>query len=164
MLLPTLYLWVVDTLALRRGTWVIEAGTKLGWEIWDGLEIEYGRNSLSFKNKTDQTRREALFFLVTNLLIVFGLVAFDNSVAILQSFPAKFPSLKAIPTFALLIQALLVRASEYDEDRLAGFREAIQRLRNKSRSFYLASGVFEGRLRHDLVLLYDARNQFTELN
>ncbi len=39
--LPTLYLWIVDTLALRRGTWVIESGTKLGWHLWDGLEIEY---------------------------------------------------------------------------------------------------------------------------
>lgn len=39
--LPTLYLWVVDTIALRRGTWVIESGTKIGWHILDGLEIEY---------------------------------------------------------------------------------------------------------------------------
>ena len=39
--LPTLYLWSVDTLALKRGTWVIESGTKLGWHLWDGLEIEY---------------------------------------------------------------------------------------------------------------------------
>ena len=38
---PTLYLWLVDTLALRRGTWTIEPGTKLGRHIWDGLEIEY---------------------------------------------------------------------------------------------------------------------------
>lgn len=38
---PTLYLWIVDTIALRRGTWVIESGTKLGWQIWRGLEIEY---------------------------------------------------------------------------------------------------------------------------
>ena len=40
IILPTLYLWLVDTLALRRGTWVIENGTKLGWQLWDGLEIE----------------------------------------------------------------------------------------------------------------------------
>ena len=39
--LPTLYLWIVDTSALKRGTWVIESGTKLGWHLWDGLEIEY---------------------------------------------------------------------------------------------------------------------------
>ena len=38
--LPTFYLWIVDTLALRRGTWVIEYGTKLGWHLWNGLEIE----------------------------------------------------------------------------------------------------------------------------
>ena len=40
IVLPTLYLWLVDTLALRRGTWVIEDGTKLSWQLWDGLEIE----------------------------------------------------------------------------------------------------------------------------
>lgn len=38
--LPTLYLWVVDTFALRRGTWVIEVGTKLGVHVWEGLEVE----------------------------------------------------------------------------------------------------------------------------
>lgn len=41
VVLPTLYLWIVDTLALRRGTWVIEGGTKFGIEVWRGLEIEY---------------------------------------------------------------------------------------------------------------------------
>lgn len=39
--LPTLYLWIVDTFALQRGTWVIEEGTKLGVYLWPGLEIEY---------------------------------------------------------------------------------------------------------------------------
>jgi len=38
--IPTLYLWLVDTFALKRGTWVIEAGTKYGIHLWDGLEIE----------------------------------------------------------------------------------------------------------------------------
>lgn len=41
IVLPTIYLWIVDTLALRRGTWVIESGTKLEWRLWDGLDIEY---------------------------------------------------------------------------------------------------------------------------
>lgn len=41
IIFPTLYLWVVDTLALKRGTWVIVEGTKLGVHLWDGLEIEY---------------------------------------------------------------------------------------------------------------------------
>lgn len=41
IVLPSLYLWVVDTIALKRGTWVIESGTKSGLQIWRGLEIEY---------------------------------------------------------------------------------------------------------------------------
>ena len=41
ILVPTVYLWIVDTMALNRGTWVIERGTKLGFQIWRGLEVEY---------------------------------------------------------------------------------------------------------------------------
>ena len=44
--------------------------------------------------------------------------------------------------------------SNYDDDRLEGMQQALARLRAKSRSFYLASGVFQGRLRIDLILLY----------
>lgn len=52
--LPTLYLWFVDTLALKRGTWVIELETKLEWHLWDGLEIEYD-TSILFREWTDKT-------------------------------------------------------------------------------------------------------------
>jgi 15-cis-phytoene synthase/lycopene beta-cyclase len=135
--LPTLYLWLVDTLALRRGTWVISTGTKYGVHLWDGLEIE-----------------EALFFLVTNTLIVFGQLAFDNALAVLYTFPSLFPSSPSLPSPALLIQALLVSPHDYDAERLAGLRDAVQRLRRKSRSFYLASSTFPGPLRTDLLLLY----------
>lgn len=137
IVLPTLYLWVVDTMALKRGTWVIESGTKLGWHLWDGLEVE-----------------EAVFFLVTNVLIVFGLVAFDNALAILHAFPSLFPSIPSLPSPILLVQALLTPQWAYDGDRIEGMRQALTRLRAKSRSFYLASGVFQGRLRIDLILLY----------
>ena len=44
---PTLYLWIVDTLALKRGTWVIESETKLEWHLWDGLDIEYEPSQFS---------------------------------------------------------------------------------------------------------------------
>ena len=137
ILLPTLYLWIVDTLALRRGTWVIEAGTKVGIHLWQGLELE-----------------EAIFFLVTNVLIVFGLVAFDNALAILETFPDLFESVPALPSPLLLVRALLVPVQAYDDDRIQGLQQALSRLRSKSRSFYLASGVFQGRLRIDLILLY----------
>ncbi|KAI4285626.1 MAG: hypothetical protein L6R38_000528 [Xanthoria sp. 2 TBL-2021] len=137
ILAPTLYLWLVDTIALRRGTWVIQSGTKLGWHLWDGLDVE-----------------EAFFFLVTNTLIVFGLVAFDNALAILNTFPYHFPVVAPLPSPVQLVRALLFSTSDYQDERILGLQEALKRLRKKSRSFYLASGCFEGRLRIDLIMLY----------
>ena len=137
IILPTLYLWIVDTIALRRGTWVIESETKLEWHLWEGLDAE-----------------EAIFFLLTNVLVVFGLIAFDNAYAIVQTFPDIFSNLPGTPSPIVLIRALAVPPRSYDEQRLHGLKQALGRLRAKSRSFYLASGVFQGRLRLDLILLY----------
>lgn len=134
--LATLYLWITDTVALRRGTWSIESGTKLGIHVWPTLEIE-----------------EAIFFLTTNLLIVFGLVAFENALAVMEAFPALFPELSDLPSPVILIQALLTDPAKYDNERMQGIQEAVVRLQKKSRSFYLASSVFSGRLRIDLILL-----------
>lgn len=137
ILLPTLYLWIVDTLALRRGTWVINVGTKHGVHLWDGLEIE-----------------EALFFFATNALIVFGQLAFDNALAVLYTFPGLFADPSLLPSPLLLMRALLTPTSKYDAERLKGLDEAVHRLKRKSRSFYLASATFPGPLRADLLLLY----------
>lgn len=138
ILLPTLYLWVVDALALQRGTWVISSATKTGLYLpVVGLEAE-----------------EAVFFFLTNCLIVFGLVAFDNAVAVLNTFPAHFPRVPSLPSPALLVRALLLPAAAYDDDRILGLRQSVKRLQDKSRSFYLASGTFSGRLRIDLIHLY----------
>ncbi|EMD90081.1 hypothetical protein COCC4DRAFT_184940 [Bipolaris maydis ATCC 48331] len=137
ILLPTFYLWIVDTLALRRGTWVINVGTKYGAHLWDGLEIE-----------------EALFFFVTNALIVCGQLAFDNALAVLYTFPGLFTDPSLLPSPLLLMRALLTPSSKYDAERLQGLDEAVRRLKRKSRSFYLASATFPGPLRADLLLLY----------
>ncbi|KAI9882541.1 MAG: hypothetical protein M1823_005711 [Watsoniomyces obsoletus] len=137
IILPTLYLWLVDTLALRRGTWSIGHGTKLGWYIWPHLEVE-----------------EAFFFLATNVIIVLGLVTADYTLAVLDATPKVFPVVPKYPSPALLARALFLPRSQYDELRLEGIAQAAARLQGKSRSFYLASGTFGGRLRIDLVLLY----------
>ncbi|CAJ2503852.1 Uu.00g112460.m01.CDS01 [Anthostomella pinea] len=148
IILPTIYLWIVDELALGRGTWSIESGTKLGWCLWGSLELE-----------------EAVFFLATNALIVFGMVAFDRGMAVLDTFPELFPEAQTNLTPRLLIKAILLDPSKYPLDRVKGIREAVDTLRRKSRSFYLASSVFPGCLRIDLVLLVaddlvdDARDQ-----
>lgn len=134
---PTFFLWIVDTLALQRGTWSIESGTKLGIHIWPHLEIE-----------------EAIFFLVTNSMIVMGSCAFDNALAILDAFPDIFPTVPGMPPPLLMLKSLFTSTSRYDQQRLDGLQNALTVLAKKSRSFYLASGVFNGRLRIDLILLY----------
>ena len=65
-----------------------------------------------------------------------------------------FPTIPTLPSPILLVRALLLSPKSYDEQRVEGLRQALRRLRAKSRSFYLASGVFQGRLRADLILLY----------
>lgn len=122
---------------MKRGTWVINTGTKYGFHLWDGLDIE-----------------EALFFLITNTLIVFGQLAFDNALSIVYTFPRLFPEPPVLPSPATLLTALFTSTSRYDEARLTGLQEAVARLKRKSRSFYLASSTFQGQIRSDLMLLY----------
>ncbi|KAJ8132791.1 hypothetical protein O1611_g833 [Lasiodiplodia mahajangana] len=135
--LPTIYLWFVDERALGRGTWAIESGTKLGWRLWGSLELE-----------------EAVFFLATNTLIVFGLVAFDRGMAVLDTFPGTRPGVSRHISIGSVVKAIFTDPAGYDMKRVRGIREAVNILRKKSRSFYLASSVFPGCLRIDLVLLY----------
>ncbi|KEF57984.1 uncharacterized protein A1O9_05907 [Exophiala aquamarina CBS 119918] len=137
VVVTTLYLWIVDTFALHRGTWSIAPGTKLGIYVWPHLELE-----------------EAIFFLVTNVLVVWGATAYDNAVAILDVFPVQFPHVPGTPPPIMLLKALFLSTSKYDVERLEGLNTALSVLARKSRSFYLASGVFVGRLRIDLILLY----------
>jgi 15-cis-phytoene synthase/lycopene beta-cyclase len=136
VLIPTTYLWLVDELALGRGTWSIESGTKLGQCLFGVLEIE-----------------EATFFLVTNMLIVFGLATFDQYLAVIYAFPHLFPEVPNAPSPLMLLQGRFTGTHAYDMERIDGIKEAVGRLKKKSRSFYFASSVFTGRLRIDLVLL-----------
>jgi len=53
---PTLYLWGADLIAIQSGIWTISSEYTLGWSIL-GLPIE-----------------EATFFLMTNLLVVKGIL------------------------------------------------------------------------------------------
>jgi lycopene cyclase domain-containing protein len=55
---PTVYLWVADAIAIRLGIWSIDPRLSTGL-VFAGLPIE-----------------EAVFFLVTNVLVVVGLVTF----------------------------------------------------------------------------------------
>jgi 15-cis-phytoene synthase/lycopene beta-cyclase len=98
--------------------------------------------------------REAIFFLLTNCMIVFGLVAFDNALAVLYTLAPDTITVNELPSPTSLVKALLKSSSRYNDELIYGLRDAAQRLKQKSRSFYVASGTFEGKLRTDLILLY----------
>ena len=76
VMIPTLYLWVADTLAIGWSIWWIEPAATLGWRPF-GLPVE-----------------EAVFFLVTNVLIVFGMVLalHPSSMARLRGIVAAGPA------------------------------------------------------------------------
>lgn len=57
---PTGYLWIADRLAIGLGIWTISPDATLGWHLL-GLPVE-----------------EAVFFLVTNILCVQGIMLFLN--------------------------------------------------------------------------------------
>ncbi len=56
--IPTLYLWVADAIAIYQNIWTISSQYTLGFGVWT-LPLE-----------------EATFFLVTNLLVVKGILLF----------------------------------------------------------------------------------------
>ncbi|CAM1502226.1 Fc.00g042100.m01.CDS01 [Cosmosporella sp. VM-42] len=137
IVVPTIYLWLVDELSIRNGVWTIETGSKFGVPLFGSLDIE-----------------EAIFFLASNTLVVFGIAAFDRAVAVCDAFPELFPhEADSLPVKALL-RARVTPSTEFDMRRIIGLRQAVTRLSKKSRSFYLSSSVFPGRLRINLTYLY----------
>ncbi|KAF2199022.1 Lycopene beta-cyclase [Delitschia confertaspora ATCC 74209] len=156
VLLPTLYLWVVDAWALRRWTWATSKETKSNFRSWDGLGIEYSfpNTPLSLRESLLTIVREAAFFLATSTLITFSQIAFDNALSVLSAFQNLYPNSSALPSPLLLVQALLLPASSYDPNRIHALQEAAERLQQKSQSLYIVSSSFQCRLRTEFLLLY----------
>ncbi|MDS0476689.1 lycopene cyclase domain-containing protein [Natrinema sp. 1APR25-10V2] len=77
---PTLYLWLVDRIAIELGVWVISDAHTTGYALL-GLPIE-----------------EALFFLVTNLFVVQGLVMYVWVLERLEGLPERTSGSQRLPT------------------------------------------------------------------
>lgn len=97
---PTLYLWLADRMALGAGIWWISPELSLGWGFF-GLPVE-----------------EALFFLLTNLLVVFGVT--------LALEPAALTRMQALRQLswwraALVLWALSMVPTPLFPDNFVGF-------------------------------------------
>lgn len=91
---------------------------------------------------------------MTNVMIVFGLVAIDNAIA-LHEYKAftSFNPVGEIPSVTRLIVPFVNDNREYDQDLLQNLSQAVLILKKKSQSMYLGSAIFQGQLRIDLISL-----------
>lgn len=138
ILISTIYVLFSEMLVNTNGGRYIDSQRKLGFRLFGSIDIE-----------------EAIIVLLTNGLVVLTLATLDMYLAVIDAFPHLFPGNTSFPTPAMLLKACLTGTKEYDMERIRGIFEADNRLRAKSRSFHMASFAFSGRLRLDLILLYD---------
>ena len=79
----------------------------------------------------------------------------DKSLAIHDLYPDVYPLKPAtFPSPISVIRSMITPPSHYPPERLEDLRIALSLLEKKSKSFYTASMVFEGRLKLDLLSLY----------
>lgn len=93
------------------------------------------------------------FVLLTSLLIVWGLATFSYADALIQAFPAVFPSAPPSPSLFLRAKALF-QTYPIRNHRYAGLVEAGHLLDQTSNSLYLGACLIDGRLQLDLIGLY----------
>lgn len=127
--IPTLYLCIVDTVALRSGTWHINEKSSLELFVWRGLPLE-----------------EAVFFLVTNTMVVLGCTGFDLAFSIVHTYDQTLDF-----SFLSLCRALLLPR---DESVVEDLDSCVQVLQKGSSSFYTSSFFFNEAVRRDLIVLY----------
>ncbi|OGM47838.1 phytoene synthase [Aspergillus bombycis] len=136
--LPTLFLWTVDTISINKGTWTVEVPTKLGIQPWSGMDIE-----------------EVLFFLVTNMMIVFGLVCIDHAIAMATCELAQSSeAVQSLPSYFRVFAQFMTNRYHPDARFVVSLGNAVERLAASSQSLYMGSAMFQGPLRIDLILLY----------
>lgn len=126
---PSLYLWLVDSIAICAGTWHINERTSLESFIWKGLPLE-----------------EAVFFVFTNTMVVLGCTGFDLAFSIVHTYNETLDF-----SFLSLCRALL---QSRDETVVADLAKCVKVLRAGSSNFYTSSFFFNEAVRRDLIVLY----------
>ncbi|KAK8869624.1 hypothetical protein IAR55_000191 [Kwoniella newhampshirensis] len=134
----TIWLWMVDTVALRGGSWAISKETTLGLVVWRGLPVE-----------------EALFFLLTSHLIILS----SSLISHLHSLLVLSPDLPPCPprnpfSHIRLLARVAFKPTPLDTGVLEGLREAEKTLRKGSKSFEVAKLAFGREMRLGLVVIY----------
>lgn len=125
---PTLYLCWVDRIALRDDVWHINEKTSLNWFPVENLPFE-----------------EALFFLITNVIVVLGGMAFDKSYGMADTYPSEFPLQYGNTSLSFSRQqmrAFVTAECDMPLGPVDDIRRCLAVLKTASKSFNVASVVF----------------------
>lgn len=139
VIVPTLYLCWVDCIALKDDVWHINEKTSLNIFVVDELPFE-----------------ECLFFLITNLIIVLGGMAFDKSYGLADTYTFEFP-LRYSTSWKYYSQQMqqFTRAEcDMSPSPVNDIRQCLDVLKRASKSFNVASLVFPAGVRLHLIILY----------
>lgn len=135
---PTLYLCLVDLIALRADVWHINEKTSLEWFVYDELPFE-----------------EFLFFLVSNSLLVCAVAAFDKSKTVVDTFfnNAKWTSLKngkefRFDHFVNSMKGFFTDEIDLPQEVIVDLRNCLTVLNHASKSFSYAANLFSNGKRY----------------
>lgn len=99
--------------------------------------------------------REAIFWILSNALIVFGLVVTDLAVALAHGRLANSPgSIETLPSYTQILLKFVWFPRELDTDFVTSLGTSVRRLASASQSMYIGCVMFEGALSMDLIFLY----------
>ncbi|WWC89764.1 uncharacterized protein L201_004690 [Kwoniella dendrophila CBS 6074] len=139
LLIGTGYFWIVDTIALKSGSWSISKTSTLNIEFpWSGLPIE-----------------EAIFFFLTSYLIILSssLISHLHTILILSPDLPPCPPKNPI-SHIMLLAKVAFNPPKIDQRILIGLKVAERILKKGSSSFEVAKLAFSREMRLGLVVVY----------
>lgn len=128
VIVPTLYLCWVDRIAMTDGVWHVNEVTSLNLFLAAHLPFE-----------------ECLFFLVTNIIVVLGGMAFDKSYGMADAYPSVFPLRykgASLNYNRQQMRAFVTAECDMQPGPVDDIRRCLDVLKIYSKSFNVASLVF----------------------
>jgi 15-cis-phytoene synthase/lycopene beta-cyclase len=126
--LSTVYLWMVDTIAIGNGAWSISEEATTGILLNPSLPLE-----------------EALFFLLTNCMVACGLCAAERTFSILDVDP-RFAGQKW--SWRIVLEATFSNEFEIDSKVVLDLQACCEIISEASTSFYLSTLLLPVSLRY----------------
>ncbi|KAI8910463.1 isoprenoid synthase domain-containing protein, partial [Gorgonomyces haynaldii] len=129
------YLWLIDSIAIKYGAWTIGKDTILGIYLNPWLPLE-----------------EAVFFLVTNLMLVGGILAIERTLVLISIYPGLELQYKQHPIETVLKTTF--SDNPKDTKPISDLVHCRTVTRNASSSFYLSTLLLPYHLRYKFWKLY----------